>query len=437
MNNILLEEKYILEKTLQESRMGTTFLAKKISDGSKCIIKSVVLNTYNQANIKSIEDESKVLSHLNHKNIPKLIEVFTKNEIIDNIEQTNIFLVQEYIEGQNLQEIIDTHKAFSEIEAVEIIIQLCNICKYIHSFSPPIIHQDIKPANIIISNDKSVHLIDFGAVKQKILNTEKSGLSTIIGTQGFMSIEQFEGKAIPASDIYSMGLTLIALITRKSPLLLDKKGLNFTFNDIKISENLKKILLKMTAPDWQKRYKNTSDLKEDLELFLSNPNKNIVQMFFSKESTKNFIKHQIAENEKIKILINNKKNIDLNKKLGIYLLITLSSVLLHFMFGFIILFLYIGFSIKRARKKFNQKDYVITDKRLMIIESENNYKRIESYNTQDFKLVTIPENSYKNSHGDIILIRNNEERIILKNIENVDIVYKIFRELIKENLNGK
>ncbi|MFN8578353.1 MAG: serine/threonine-protein kinase [Candidatus Sericytochromatia bacterium] len=435
MNNILIDEKYALEKILQESRMGTTYLAKNIKDNTKCIIKTVNLHTHdNKAKIKSIEDEAKVLSHLKHKNIPKLIEVFTKTDNLNKLEETKIFLVQQYIEGRNLQEIIDKEKSFSEIEAVEIIIKLCNICDYIHSFSPPILHQDIKPANIILSPDQSINLIDFGAVKQKILNIESSGLSTIIGTQGFMSIEQFEGKAVPASDIYSMGLTLISLITRKSPLSLNKKGLNFTFDDIKISEKLKKIVSKMVEPNFQKRYQSVKELKSNLELFLANPNEDTTKLFKRKLSNEEFLKSQLIENERIKIVVDNSKT-NWKKVITTYSFIFIATIFLHFIIGFIIVFIYIF--MKKSHKILNKKSYTLTNKRLIVIEKEKDYRKVESYNFDDIKLVNIPQVSYKNNVGSIELIRNNEEKLLIEDVQNVDIIYKIFREMIKENWHGK
>lgn len=439
----LIKNRYSLNTVLQEGRMGVTYLAKNLDDNSECIVKKVRLSTHdNTSKIKSLEEEAKVLSHLNHKNIPKLIEIFiedSKDQYNNSI--TEIYLVQEYIEGRNLQEIIDKEKAFSEIEAVEIILKLCNICEYIHSFSPSLIHQDIKPANIIIGSDKSVNLIDFGAVKQKILNHENSGLSTIIGTQGYMSIEQFEGNPVPASDIYSMGLTLISLVSRKQPLLLEKKGLIFTFNDLKISERLKVILTKMTQPDWNKRYLNVKELKEDLEEFILNPNKKKINIFSSDENSRKFVKSQLADNEKLKIFIKSKKVFDWKSLVKIYIkyqiLLLISGVFLFSKFVFISigLIIFFIFLLRNDLKLIKKKDYVITDKRLMIIESEKGYKKVESYNLQNIILTDFDHNS--SGRGNISLIGNNHEKISLEKIENVYMVNKIFQEIIKNNIHGK
>lgn len=455
-NSFLLEEKYIIEKTLQQSRMGTTYLAKSQQDNLKCIIKSVSLDTLeNQQRIINIEEEAKVLKYLNHPNIPKLIEVFTEQK--DGV--TNIFLVQQYLKGRNIQEIIDNERAFSEIEAVEIVIKICNILNYIHSFSPSIIHQDIKPANILLESDGNVNLIDFGAVKQKILNHEKAGLSTIIGTQGFMSIEQFEGKALPASDIYSLGLTLISMITRKSPLSLEKKGLYFTFKDIKLSPDLQDIIKRMTAPDYHQRYKNVIDLKEDLEFFIANINKNkSVKLFSTKDNLKVFIKSQIAENERLRWFGISKRTLNVNWKKGIAIFIkyhvvsfflSISMFLMIFFFSQSFLFKYtfipsvilsVGLIIwtfiafLKEINFFKKTAYVITNKRLFLIDSEKYYKRVETYNHQDLKSVIVTA-TYKHNYGDILVTRNNSDRVLLKKVENFDMIYRILLEIIKENRN--
>lgn len=433
MNN-LIKEKYKLDKILQQSRMSTTYFAYNTIDNSKCIVKKVFLTTHdNQIKIKSIEQEAKVLSHLNHKNIPKLLDFFLENFNDENgISCTEIHLVQEYIEGKNLQEILDNERSFSEIEAVEIILKLCNICDYIHSFSPPIIHQDIKPANIIINENKSIYLIDFGAVKQKILSHENSGLSTIIGTQGYMAIEQFEGKPVKGSDIYSMGLTLISLISRKPALLLEKKGLNFTFNDLNISDNLKEILFKMTQPDFNKRYKNVNELKEDLEYFISNIGNKKKWIFNSTQNTKKFIKTQLSDNEKVKMFINSKKIFDWKSLFNMYLkyqvfiFITMAAFSLKFIVGSLIL-IYFIFSFIKEFKLIKKREYIITDKRLMIIESEKGYKKVESLNLENIS------SAYHDTNSVSLALKNNFTYLKLEKVKNPEIVSKYFNKIVQKD----
>lgn len=447
--NFALNNKYNLEKKLQDSKLGQTFLARSLNSGL-CIIKTVQVNkSDSNQKISNIQNEAKVLANLNHKNIPQLIEVFTE----ENESKLNIYLVQKYIEGNNLQDLINKGQKFSEYEVIKIAIKVCEILEYIHSFSPPIIHQDIKPANIIISPDDQISLIDFGAVKQKILS-ENDGLSTIIGTQGYMSLEQFEGKANSSSDIYSLGLTILALLTSKPPLSLDKAGLNFTFKDVSISNDLKVILKKATEADWQKRYLDAKQFKAELEFFLSNDNKS-VNVFNSTKSIHKLVKEQLSNDEKLKWFVKSKRSWEMTWEKGIIVFAKYGTFNMAFMIAFFFLYfiysvdgdnLYPGLAIflflplyitliisfLKAINFFKSKTYVITDKRIMIIDSESNYKKVETFNNHDLKSAQVIS-KYNNNYGDILLTRSNEQTFIFKKISNIDIVLKILDEILQNN----
>lgn len=452
--NFVLKNKYNIEKKLQESKLGKTFLAKSDDINTFYIIKTVKINKFQpDKQISIIQNEAQVLSNLKHTNIPKLIDIFTE----EDDKNINIYLVQEYIKGENLQQLIDKGQKFSEKEVISIAIKICDILNYIHSFSPSIIHQDIKPANIIMSENNQIYLIDFGAVKQKILSGENEGLSTIIGTQGYMSIEQFEGKSVSGSDIYSLGLTMLGLITGKHPLSLDKTGLVFDFKNINISKDLKKIVIKMTDPDWKKRYLTSNELKEELEFFSSNQklsNDKINFIFNSKKSVSKIIKEQISFDEKLKFFRKSKGVVEIPFKhiivsflkysiIGLALFLFTSifyksidiesksmGILSYFLFTLAIIIPFISF-LKQI-SFFKSKTYVVTNKRVMVIESENNYKKVQSYNNLDIKNVMITK-KYNGSYGDIIFIRNDETNVLIKKIENVDIFFNLLKEIIKKN----
>ena len=100
---------------------------------------------------------------------------------------------------------------FTERQAVGIGIAVCKILEYLHGFSPPVIHRDIKDSNILIGADGEVYLIDFGAVRDKMVSRDTLD-ATIVGTYGYMPLEQFGGLAVPGSDIYALGATLISIL---------------------------------------------------------------------------------------------------------------------------------------------------------------------------------------------------------------------------------
>jgi serine/threonine protein kinase len=208
-----------------------------------------------------------VLSNLHHPQIPAFIEFFTE----PSANGSRIFLVQEFIDGSNLRELVQNGKHFSQREVIKIALQVSGILEYLHSLSPPIIHRDIKPSNILIDSSGDVHLVDFGAVRDKVLHNQKTegGGFTVVGTYGFMPFEQFQGRAIPASDIYSLGATLVYLLSHKEPHEIESIGSELEFeNHISVSPEFISVLRKMLQHDCTKRYQSAVELSADLRRLL-------------------------------------------------------------------------------------------------------------------------------------------------------------------------
>lgn len=120
---------------------------------------------------------------------------------------------------------------------------------YLHSLTPPVIHRDIKPQNIILSHDKNkLFLVDFGAVADTYHNTVTGG-STVVGTFGYMAPEQFRGQAFPSTDLYGLATTLLFLLTGKSPTDLPQRQLKIDFRPyVDISKDFANWLEQMLEP---------------------------------------------------------------------------------------------------------------------------------------------------------------------------------------------
>nr|MDJ0746481.1 ankyrin repeat domain-containing protein [Xenococcaceae cyanobacterium MO_167.B27] len=119
---------------------------------------------------------------------------------------------------------------------------------------PPVIHRDIKPNNIIYSDEGKIYLVDFGAVQNTYYNSLMQG-STVVGTYGYMAPEQFRGKAVSATDLYSLGATLLYLLTHRSPAELPQDTLKLDFrNSVAISESFADWLEQMLEPDTEDRF---------------------------------------------------------------------------------------------------------------------------------------------------------------------------------------
>lgn len=265
MEENLLNEQYKTKKILSRSLFGHTYLVEDSKNFSEYVIKYTKLKKpLTHPNIKLFKREISVLSNLINNNIPRFIDYF----IYENSEQVELFIVQEYISGKNLYELIEEGKLFTEKEVIQIASKISMLLEYTHSFSPSVLHRDIKPSNIILDKDGNPYLIDFVASREKLLSSDlkSKNISTIIGSHGYRPIEQFEGRTYPATDIYSLGCVLIYLLSHKEPFEFSKKNMKIDFkNYVKISTEFEKVIDKMIEPDYFNRYENTLDLRKDLE----------------------------------------------------------------------------------------------------------------------------------------------------------------------------
>ena len=220
----LLNNRYQVIQVLGAGGFGETFLAEDtyMPSRRRCVIKQLKPIS-NDPKIYQIiqqrfEREAATLEYLGEANdqIPKLFAYFSENGLF--------YLVQEWVHGQTLTHVIQSQGQLQENTVGEILLSLLSVLDYVHSKG--IIHRDIKPDNIILREiDNKPVLIDFGAVKETIRTTINAAghptQSLVIGTPGFMPSEQAIGRPVYATDIYSLGLTAIYLLTGKYPQELE------------------------------------------------------------------------------------------------------------------------------------------------------------------------------------------------------------------------
>jgi hypothetical protein len=261
-----LNGRYDIERKIGEGGFAETFLALDRKTGTRCVLKVLSWKEVDDwKTIELFEREARVLSQIDHPQIPRFIEFFTHRDG----SETKIVLVQEYIPGKNLAQLIQEGKRFTEKEVIRHALDAAKILEYLHNFSPSIIHRDIKSSNLLLSEPGKLHLVDFGAVRDKVLHHQKSeaGGFTVVGTYGFMPFEQFQGQAVPASDIYSLGMTLVHLLSHREPHEMELTGSDFT-PYINVSKNFEQVLKKMTAHHLEDRYSSAEQLRLDLEALL-------------------------------------------------------------------------------------------------------------------------------------------------------------------------
>src|SRR6185437_13327347 len=137
---------------------------------------------------------------------------------------------------------------------------------YLHGRAPPIVHRDIKPSNVIRRPDGSFALIDFGAVRDRM---KPEGGSTVVGTFGYMAPEQFQGRAMPASDVYAAGATALTLLTGREPEDLPHKGLALdvptALAGTRVQPALVRALSTMLVPDPDTRASSIAPLLPSLD----------------------------------------------------------------------------------------------------------------------------------------------------------------------------
>ena len=137
--------------------------------------------------------------------------------------------------------------------------QILDILIYLQQLTPPVIHRDLKPQNIIYQPDTDkLFLVDFGAVQDTYHHTVMG--STVVGTYGYMAPEQFRGGSVLATDLYSLGCTLLFLLTKQSPAELPQQNLKINFRStIQIEPNFANWLDKLIAPDIGDRFPTAID----------------------------------------------------------------------------------------------------------------------------------------------------------------------------------
>ncbi len=277
-SKLLLRGHYQVIKPIGNGSFGRTLLAVDLDRfNTPCVVKQFSpqnhsLISTNKASELFKREAEQLLKLGEHPQIPTLYAYFEQEE--------NLYLVEQLITGQNLLEELEEKGAFSEEKIWEIFLDFLPLLKFIHERQ--VIHRDIKPENILrfkTSNSQEIGgnkkyqlvLIDFGVAK---LNSQADPckIGTITGTLGYAPIEQIRGgKAYPASDLYSLGMTCIHLLTQVSPnQLFDPFSGELIWRShllqqgIKISYNLEKILDKLVKDLVKERYQSATELLTDI-----------------------------------------------------------------------------------------------------------------------------------------------------------------------------
>ncbi len=254
--------RYDILGVLGEGGSGVTYRALDTTTQQLVALKALSLHQIDDWKaIELFEREAQVLSTLDREGIPKYIDYFTTDLDGDRY----FYIVQELAPGKNLLEWMRGGWRGSEAEVKTIAIQILEILIYLHRHYPPIVHRDLKPSNILKTEDGQIFLVDFGAVQQTYHDTFLRG-STVVGTYGYMAPEQFRGQAVPATDLYGLGATILHLLTHRSPAEIPQDGLRLNFRDrLQVSSSFADWLERMLEPDVGNRFSSSTKALEVLK----------------------------------------------------------------------------------------------------------------------------------------------------------------------------
>ena len=257
----VLRDRYQLQKLLSHNPLRQTWLAIDTDRQEQVVVKVLTFGAVvDWTNVKLFEREAKVLQQLNYPQIPQYQDYFC-HEAPD----PKFVLVEDYIFGFSFQELLDRGRKFSELEVEHIAKEILQILIYLHEQNPPVLHRDIKPSNLILGEGDRVHLIDFGAVQDRVAMV--GATFTVVGTYGYAPMEQFGDRAVPATDLYGLGATLIHLVTGTSPADLPQKELKIQFKScVSLSPFFTQWLEHLTEPAPERRPSNARQALEMLEL---------------------------------------------------------------------------------------------------------------------------------------------------------------------------
>lgn len=249
----IIRDKYRITGVLGKGGVAITYSAVNLETNSPVAIKVISLKQLNDwKQIELFQREAEVLKKLDRSAIPQYLDYFDRETETDKA----FYLVQQLAPGKSLAQLVESGWRTSEREVKNIARQILAILTYLHSLDPSVIHRDIKPSNLIRDNDGKIYLVDFGAVQNTYYNTLMQG-STVVGTYGYMAPEQFRGTALPATDLYSLGATLLYLLTHRSPAELPQDTLKLDFrNSVDISDSFADWLDKILEPDLEDRFSN-------------------------------------------------------------------------------------------------------------------------------------------------------------------------------------
>ncbi len=251
----LRDGRYTIHHALGVGGQGTAYLATDHVDNESVVLKEFILPVYVDVNVRRqslerFEKEARILKQLNNDQVVKLLDFF--------VEDHRGYLVLEHIDGFSLRDLVQKEGPFNEDRARELAAQMCTIQTYLHELTPPVVHRDFTPDNLILRKDGMLKLVDFNVAQQ----TESTATGTVVGKHAYLPPEQFRGQPTTQSDIYALGASLFYILTGEDPEPISVLHPKNTKPEV--SRELDSIVAKSTAIELKDRYAKAQDVEKDL-----------------------------------------------------------------------------------------------------------------------------------------------------------------------------
>lgn len=256
----VIDDKYEVLSLIGEGGMSRVWLVRDKRLNKLWAVKEIgrtARDANNAVVVQSLIAEANLMKRLDHPMLPRIVDIIEDGR--------TIFVVMDYVEGESLKKVLrDAGRPMDEADVISWGIQLCDVLEYLHERNPPVIYRDMKPGNIMLRDDGTVKLIDFGIARE--YKEGATSDTSILGTKGYAAPEQFSRTAQTdaRTDIYSLGVTLYVLVTGRSPA--DEAFLR-PIREInpQLSEGLEHIIAKATRPNSDERYQDCNQMRYDLE----------------------------------------------------------------------------------------------------------------------------------------------------------------------------
>lgn len=253
IGNDIIDSKYEILKLLNTGGMNSAiYLALDKKLNRQWAIKKVRKSSSQTTSM--LMAEASIMKNLDHPMLPRIVGIEEDPKFF--------YIIMDFVQGENLKTVVTSSGPQAQDTVVSWGVKLCDVLTYLHGKG--IVYRDMKPANIMLSPDGNIKLIDFGIAREYKENASED--TTSLGTEGYAAPEQYEGKGQTdaRTDVYGMGITLFQLLTGVNPSSYQENIFSIRLQNPNLSSGLDKIILKCTNKDPKKRYQSTEELKKAL-----------------------------------------------------------------------------------------------------------------------------------------------------------------------------